>query len=469
MVGRGAVPLMKRITGLSSKIFFSSSGSEISASEQKRIEKEVLPLLRSLSRTDNIVYKSAREILSRVVVNNTREGAISTIDNILFLLACRCSMSHLPGYATLDASHINSIEKLLATIKEYVGDTSQKRPLTFLMLASPGAGKSHFIKCIAKQLASQKIGAITSDMAGLQSSKDMVPPLDASRNLKVEDSIPLLFLDEFDSAPTNVPLLLPLLWDGEVTIGRKALKLGKVIVVLAGSSSSLPTTMEQARSMRPDIQNVDGDSPKLVDLLSRINGGVFSIPPFFDVGEGIDRRADKVCILVHLLRQRFGRLLREVPLSLLKFVARTDFRYGVRSIAHLVNLIPQKNEAETLTATDLRLPFVDPAALKQSSIAYHILHHDQAFGVSKTWSEALCNDYPITIATELMDALPLRHFDEYFARYQIAQMLIDLRNRSSGKTQAKKPSRRASARSRRARAATRRSAMGRKSKRKTGR
>jgi hypothetical protein len=372
------------------------------------------------------------------------ERDISRIDRLLFLLSCGCSTSHLPGYATLDESHISSIEKLLATIKQYVADTSQKRPLTFLMLASPGAGKSHFIKCIAGQLASEKIGAITYDMAGLQSSEDMIPPLDAARNMKVEDRIPLLFLDEFDSVSTNVPLLLPLLWDGEVTIGPRGLKLGRVIIVLAGSSPSLPATMEEARSMRPDAQSSSGESPKLVDLFSRINGGVFSIPRFFDAGLNIDRRADKVCILVQLLRQRFGRNLKEVPLSLLKFVARTDFRYGVRSIAHLVNLISQKDEAAALTVADLSLPFGNPGALKQSSIAYHLRHHDQAYGVSKTWNESLEHNCAIRVDADRMDVLPFRHFDADVAQIQLIRMLMHLKDTSAEKPESRKKSHAAS-------------------------
>src|SRR5207248_2329447 len=129
-------------------------------------------------------------------------------------------------------------------------DASQRRPLNFLMLASPGAGKSHFIKCIASQLGDRNIGAITFNMVGLQRLEDLIPALDAARNVKVEDRLPLLFLDEFDAHVENTALLLPLLWDGQVTVGQHDLRLGKIVVVLAGSDPTLPLAMEQARSMR---------------------------------------------------------------------------------------------------------------------------------------------------------------------------------------------------------------------------
>ena len=293
--------------------------------EQARIDDEVMPLLRSIGNGGDEAFPQARKVINGFVID-AHTAPLTLVDKLLFLVACSCSSVPLPGYATLDETHIKSIRDLLDNIGLYASDLSQKRPLAFLMLASPGAGKSHFIRCIANQLEGLKVGAITYNMAGLQAGEDMIPSLDAARNLKVEDRMPLLFLDEFDTSPDYVPMLLPLLWDGEVTIGQRDLKLGKVVIVLAGNDPSLPLTMEEARSMRTEVQTTPGRSPKMIDLLSRINGGVFSIPPFYDRSRSLDRRADKVCIVIDLLRQRFGASLQEVPLSLLRFTARAEFR-----------------------------------------------------------------------------------------------------------------------------------------------
>jgi hypothetical protein len=391
--------------------------------DQKQFDRELLPFLRSIADKKDTAYATARQTISRLVIDQTRTS-LTLVDKLLLSAACACSMNHLPGYATLDDSHILAIQKLLRTIREYVEDASQKRPLAFLMLASPGAGKSHFIKCVANRLSSENIGAITYDMAGLQSSEDMIPPLDAARNLKVEDRIPLLFLDEFDSAPTNIPLLLPLLWDGEVAIGARALKLGKVIIVLAGSSPALPSKMEQARSMRTDLQDASDETPKLIDLLSRINGGTFSIPPFHDSQSNIDRRPDKVCILVELLRQRFGKGLKAVPLALLRFVAQMDFRYGVRSLASLVNLIPYRDHPAVLTLGDLEFPFGDVERTKQNSIAYHLLHQHQATGVVETWRIACnCSDL-LPVSLQEPDIAALGHYSPAIVRH-IATRVLD--------------------------------------------
>lgn len=310
---------------------------EPSTAGVEELKKRALPLLQGLYRPTERSYDLARKTLIRLVVEHT-DAEIGVEDKVLFLLSCGLSSGHLPGYATLDSTHIKQIDSLTEKIQTYVNDPSQKRPLNFLMLASPGAGKSHFIKCLARKLGPNNIGAITFNMAGLQTNEDLIPALDAARNLKVEDRIPLLFFDEFDSKPANIALLLPLLWDGELNLGQRDLKLGKVIIVLAGSDPILPNTMDHARSMRQEMQAHDDRNPKLIDLLSRINGGDLPIPSFYDPSRKVDRRADKVCISVELLRQRFGSQLRAAPLTLLKFISRIDFRYGVRSIAHLVEL-----------------------------------------------------------------------------------------------------------------------------------
>lgn len=401
----------------------------LSPSDTKRINAEALPLIRPSVRGEDTRIRQARQIIENLVVK-THADRLTPIDKLLFLLACGFSNMHLPGYATLDEQHIKSISSLVAVIREYASDTSQKRPLVFLMLASPGAGKSHYIKRIAAQLTSLKVGAITYNMAGLRTGEDMIPALDAARNLKVEDRIPLLFLDEFDSSPAHVPMLLPLLWDGDVTIGQRDLKLGKVVIVLAGSDPSLPVTMEDARSMRAESHAAPGNSPKMIDLLSRINGGVIDIPPFYDATHSLDRRADKVCIIVNLLRQRFGVEIREAPLCLLRFAARAEFRYGVRSIAHLVSMIPHREDIKALQTKNLELPLGSATELKSSSLAYHLLHQDQAYGVETLWEECSVADCLMPIRSDEFEHIP-RYRDDRYVTFMIARTLASLQEASA--------------------------------------
>ncbi|MBK9089560.1 MAG: ATP-binding protein [Holophagales bacterium] len=248
--------------------------------------------------------------------------------------AYRASSRLLGEYVTLDEPHQSDIDKVMRRITAYADDRSRKRPLNIIMRAEPGSGKTHFVKCLATRLRRNQATAVDFNMASLQHAEDLVVPLDAVRNQKVVDRLPLLFLDEFDSDQTKLALLLPLLWDGELHVAHKDLKLGKVVIILAGSSRRISEAMTEGKAM---TQGPHSASDKWPDLLSRINGGELQIPAL-DLVEGArDRRLDKVCLTVALLQERFG-ALESIPWALLRFVHATQFRYGVRSIAHLIDL-----------------------------------------------------------------------------------------------------------------------------------
>ena len=376
--------------------------SLLSESTLKRIAARATPLVIGRSRIDSETYIAARDLILSVAV--TGEGTqIPFEDEVLFPLACELGASFLPGYATLDSGHIKQIGAIITSIQHYIDDSSVKRPLNILMLASPGAGKSFFIKCLAGKLRGHQVEPITFNMTGLQHYEDLISPLDAARNLKVQDKIPLLFLDEFDTRPENSAILLPLLWDGELNLGQRDLKLGKAVIVLAGSNPSLPDTINYALSMQQDQPAREGGNQKLIDLLSRINGGVLQIPTFYDPSREIDRRPDKVCITIERLRQRFGPQLQSVTHSLLRFIAQIEFRYGPRSIAHLIDTIPYRKGMSELTHEDLHLPLGDSDKLKQSSIAYHLIHKDGAHGVAQVWHKASHLKAVLNVSSGLSD------------------------------------------------------------------
>ncbi len=93
--------------------------------------------------------QAARETLVRLTLQDVK-SPLTSLDKMLFAYGCSCSESVLPGYSTLNEKHIAEIQDLLSQIQTYADDTTQVRPLNFLMLASPGAGKSHFIQCVAE-------------------------------------------------------------------------------------------------------------------------------------------------------------------------------------------------------------------------------------------------------------------------------------------------------------------------------
>jgi hypothetical protein len=339
-------------------------------------------LLRRKRGTLKDVYETARSAIASAILSEkppTKEVDLSK----RYLLSTRL----LGDYVTLDWKHCQDILKILRTIRDYAEDRTRRRPLNIIMRAEPGSGKSHLVQCIAGKLDSQHASAVNFNMASLQSIEDLVQPLDAVRNLKVIDSLPILFLDEFDSDSGKYPLLLPLMWDGELHIGHRDLKLGKLVIVLAGSGQKIETTMKTAKGMQPTPPVEDS---KLVDLLSRINGGELEIPPLDVVDKSRDNRIDKACLTISLLQRRFGNSLSLIPWCLLRFVVKSKFRYGVRSIAHLIDLVsPPDDGSDSLLLKHVALPLNSVEQLRESSLAYHVFSEDGPAAIVDQWKTGL--------------------------------------------------------------------------------
>ena len=171
---------------LASFAFFDRLHSEVMRGEYDVATSRLSPLL-SLNRIE--ARGAAREWLERLTILKV-DSTIDSVDKCGFALSCDIATSAMPGYASLDDHHIDDIARITARIESYLADSSNTRPLNFLMLASPGAGKSHFISCVAKTLTQQNVAAVTFNMATMSSYAELAKPLDEARNVKVDDKIP---------------------------------------------------------------------------------------------------------------------------------------------------------------------------------------------------------------------------------------------------------------------------------------
>ena len=296
-------------------------------------------------------------------------------------IAYKNSLFLLKEYATLDWQHCNEIAKVMDEIRRYARDPSRKRPLNIILHAESGSGKSHFVECLARAMSEDQVGEVTFNMSSMRGIEDLMQPLDAVRNLKVRDKLPLLFLDEFDTDDTKYALLLPLLWDGKLSTGERVLRTGKTVIILAGSKSDIGNAIQSAKSMKA---NLDADG-KMIDLVSRINGGELAIPSL----DTSRRTADKICVAISLLRERFGRRLTRVPWALLKFMAITRFRHGVRSISNLIESIAnaELSKRGALECIALKLPLDDLSDFGVSNLPMHIVAEDGAQSVVDCWQQ----------------------------------------------------------------------------------
>lgn len=341
---------------------------------------------------------AAREAIEKFVVSGSPLLDASSL--LALALSWEVSIDSLQNYATLNELHLGEIEKMYQAIYQYGSDPTLTRPLNFMMLASPGAGKSHFINCIARRLNAIRVSPTSFNMASMGSPEDLITPLDEVRNLKVDDRLPMLFLDEFDSSPENYGMLLPLLWDGAITLKQKTLKLGRLIVVMAGSNTLLPEALDYARSMKGKLPPFSPENAKLVDLFSRINGTVISFPSLNSLHGEQYRAFDKVAICVQLIRRRFP-TIKWVPIAFLRFVGRLQFRYDVRSITRLVDMINVSGgaSADSISLKDMPIEFSDLTELRKSSLVYHLIDDkDNAHGIVKLWKSVSDDDAIVSIS-----------------------------------------------------------------------
>ena len=301
------------------------------------------------------------------------------------------ALSSISGYSSLDFKHIHDIQSVISSMSAYIEDDSLKRPRNFMLVSSPGSGKSHLVNCIAKTLGRNQTEVAPFNMATMQSIDDLANVVDAARNIIADRKLPIIFLDEFDSKDDNYSLLLPLLWDGELSTGSRQLRLGRAIFLLAGSRRELPSLVREARQCNtpPDAPQHSAPS-KQADLLSRINGSVVQIPSLQN-GTGM---VGKVVLAIHLLRLRFHDCL-QVPMALLWFIAHARFRYDVRSIATMIDLIPRVDDKGNplvrdgiLELTRDSLDFCDRDKLSDSALAFHLFHPGGTKALSELWAEA---------------------------------------------------------------------------------
>src|SRR5258708_14574091 len=105
---------------------------------------------------------AARKVVADFVINTAVES------DPRFAFAIAESESLLDGYATLDDVHREEIKRLISRITAYLRDATRKRPFNALMLAWPGAGKSHFIKKLASTMDDERVQARTFNMETMQ-------------------------------------------------------------------------------------------------------------------------------------------------------------------------------------------------------------------------------------------------------------------------------------------------------------
>lgn len=347
------------------------------------------------SNTDD--YRNNRNFIYDSIIAKTSIN--SDDDEIDISAQIKLSGETLLGYVTLNWEFKSEIIKLINEISSYIDDKTIKRPLNILLNGDPGSGKSFFIDALVKKLANKKVEHVSFNMASLTKLDDFQTPLGELAGIK-NSRIPLFYLDEFDSSSAYINILLPILWEGKFQFSKATFEREKLIIILSGSSSIIENMKKISKSMDKSLLNDDvsntKEKNKIIDLLSRINGGTYQIPGLTKYKPFI---VDRICIAVAILKKRF-KTLEYVPWNLLKFVASKEFeyRFGARSIYTLLNLIPESSFSNgKIDGNKLNLPLIDGKRLWKSVLSYHLIPYEVPQNIIDSWLSCSSYKYPVKV------------------------------------------------------------------------
>jgi len=155
------------------------------------------------------------------------------------------------GLKTYDRMEIEAFGVIRNVLEDYKKG-NDKQPLTIAVFGSPGSGKSFGIKQIAKSLFSKdELESETYNVSQFTEPDDLAEAFRWVNSVNEKGKLPLLFLDEFDSAGLDGTALgwlksyLAPMQDGEYYDAEGKHEIGKCIIVFAGATS---TTFRDFRS-----------------------------------------------------------------------------------------------------------------------------------------------------------------------------------------------------------------------------
>ena len=180
---------------------------------------------------------------------------------------------------TIDRFEIEGYHNIRNLIVEYANKKFSEGedvvPLSIAVFGSPGSGKSFGVKQIAKSLKECNIKTDTVNVSQISRDDELGVAFQKVRDIILEDKLPLVFFDEFDSRELMwlKNFLMPM-QDGKFKDASGERPLGKCILVFAGGTASTfndfiaPMSSTNAQ-IRQDFKNAKGP-----DFASRIKGTI---------------------------------------------------------------------------------------------------------------------------------------------------------------------------------------------------
>ncbi|GHT67355.1 hypothetical protein AGMMS50239_30380 [Bacteroidia bacterium] len=253
------------------------------------------------------------------------------------------------GLKTIDRFEIESFNNIRNLIVEYANKKFSKgediTPLSIAVFGSPGSGKSFGVKQIAGSI-SGNIKTDTVNVAQISNEDELGAAFQKVRDIILEDKLPLVFFDEFDSGELKwlKNFLMPM-QDGKFKDTTGEHPLGKCILVFAGGTASTFKNFISPMSSTDEATQKAFKNVKGPDFVSRIKGAI-------DIaGPNRKNDSDHVCILrrallLRSLCERDERLKKNIKdgkkfideniLRAMLYV--TEYKHGARSMETILKM-----------------------------------------------------------------------------------------------------------------------------------
>jgi hypothetical protein len=159
---------------------------------------------------------------------------------------CGVPLETFGAWSSVDRAEIENVRSIQAIIGEYVhayhSERRLSRPLSIAVFGPPGAGKSFAVKQLAATLLTGELRNLEFNLSQFADAGRLAGAFHAVRDAVVEQRLPVVFWDEFDSALGGQPLgwlrhFLAPMQDGAFSEAEMTHPLGPSIFVFAGGTS----------------------------------------------------------------------------------------------------------------------------------------------------------------------------------------------------------------------------------------
>lgn len=251
----------------------------------------------------------------------------------------------------VDRQEVEDYLFLQRLLQSYHEDTKWRQPLCIGVFGQPGAGKSFGVKQLVSEMSGSSEAfskdSIEVNLSQLRTLKELADCFHKVRDACLQQPIPLVFFDEFDSGFEDrafgwLKYFLAPMQDGKFFSEGKDYSFGKAIFVFAGGVNHSFAEFNE-RSRNPDFCNAKGP-----DFISRLRGilNICSMNKPEGEKEAVEHiyKIRRAVFLRHLLEDRLGKPATGSGRKLIApalaeaFLTIPRFKHGARSLEAILKM-----------------------------------------------------------------------------------------------------------------------------------